>query len=216
MSFGPVRQVAYVVDDLDAALAYWIDVLGVGPFFLFERIHLAECVHRGRPTDPELSVALAQSGGVQIELIVQHDDEPSAYTDPLAAVGHGAHHLALWTAEFDRHAAVCRTRGLTELQAGSSSGDPAERFVYFAPPGAGGTILELVEVHAPKAEWYRFVADAARDWDGRDPVRPASRASGPQLTSSTVWSARSSAARNPSISSSPIAALRRKYPNDIW
>lgn len=36
-----------------------------------------------------------------------------------------------------------------------------------------GSILELVEVHAAKAEWYGFVADAARDWDGRDPVRPA-------------------------------------------
>jgi catechol 2,3-dioxygenase-like lactoylglutathione lyase family enzyme len=178
VSLGPIRQVAYVVDDLDAALAYWIDVLGVGPFFRFDRIHLAKCVHRGVPTDPELSVALAQSGGVQIELIVQHDDEPSAYTDSIAAVGHGAHHLALWTAELDRHTAVFRARGLTELQSGSSSGDPSERFAYFAPPAAGGTILELVEVHAAKAEWYGFVADAARDWDGRDPVRPASRALG--------------------------------------
>jgi hypothetical protein len=123
VSLGPIRQVAYAVDDLDAALAYGVDVLEVGPFFIFDRIHLAECAYRGRPIDPERSVALAQSGGVQIELIVQHDDEPSAYTDPIAAVGHGAHHLAMWTTEFDRHDGL--------------------------------------------------VAKAARDWDGRDPVRPA-------------------------------------------
>ena len=30
-----VRQLAYVTPDLDAALKYWVDVLHVGPFYVF-------------------------------------------------------------------------------------------------------------------------------------------------------------------------------------
>ena len=29
---GPLRQNGYVVIDMDAALAHWVDVLGVGPW----------------------------------------------------------------------------------------------------------------------------------------------------------------------------------------
>jgi len=31
--FGEMRQVAFVVRDLDQALRYWTETLGVGPFF---------------------------------------------------------------------------------------------------------------------------------------------------------------------------------------
>ena len=34
MKFGPIFHVGYAVPDLDKALAYWTDVMGVGPFFL--------------------------------------------------------------------------------------------------------------------------------------------------------------------------------------
>ncbi|CAN5698325.1 hypothetical protein BH09ACT9_BH09ACT9_22900 [soil metagenome] len=31
--FGPLRQLGFVVNDIDSALKHWIDVVGVGPFF---------------------------------------------------------------------------------------------------------------------------------------------------------------------------------------
>ena len=36
--FGPVMQTAYVVRDLDAAMAHWTGVLGVGPFFVTDAV----------------------------------------------------------------------------------------------------------------------------------------------------------------------------------
>jgi hypothetical protein len=36
--FGPIRQNGYVVRDIDAALRHWTEVLGVGPFYYFERV----------------------------------------------------------------------------------------------------------------------------------------------------------------------------------
>jgi hypothetical protein len=36
--FGAIRQIAFVVRDLEPALDYWTQTLGVGPFFVFRRI----------------------------------------------------------------------------------------------------------------------------------------------------------------------------------
>ena len=33
-TFGAIRQIAFIVHDLDAALRYWTETLGVGPFFV--------------------------------------------------------------------------------------------------------------------------------------------------------------------------------------
>ena len=43
--FGPMRQMGFVVRDMDRALKYWTGTLGIGPFFVVRRLpleHLAE------------------------------------------------------------------------------------------------------------------------------------------------------------------------------
>ena len=35
---GAVMQIAYVPADFDAALRFWIDIMGVGPFFVREHV----------------------------------------------------------------------------------------------------------------------------------------------------------------------------------
>lgn len=69
--FGAVRQSGYVVHDVRAAMAHWIDVFGVGPWFYFERVKLDYFRHRGVDSALEVSIALANSGDPQIELIQQ-------------------------------------------------------------------------------------------------------------------------------------------------
>ena len=54
-----LRQLAYVVRDLDSALKYWTEVLKVGPFFKLEHLALFNavllttaldhCVHQNNP-----------------------------------------------------------------------------------------------------------------------------------------------------------------------
>ena len=53
-------------------------------------------VYRGRPTEPVASIAFANSGELQIELIEQEDDSPSIYREFLDAGHDGFHHLAWW------------------------------------------------------------------------------------------------------------------------
>jgi catechol 2,3-dioxygenase-like lactoylglutathione lyase family enzyme len=160
-------QIGFVVEDLDAALAYWIEVIGVAPFSVYRDFRLAECLYEGEPIELTISVAYGQAGHVQVELVEQHGDTPSAY---LGRASGDAHHVAFWTPEYDRHVEAYCGRGLVDLMWGSASGRADERFVYFAPKGPG-PMIEVTEVLPAKAETYRAIAEAARTYDGSEPVR---------------------------------------------
>ncbi len=74
--FGPVMQLGFVVPDLDRAMEHWTGNVGVGPFYVLQHIQFAEALYRGQPTDADISVAVAQWGEVQVELIQQFNDSP--------------------------------------------------------------------------------------------------------------------------------------------
>lgn len=173
--FGEIRQNGYVVRDIEAALAHWTEVLGVGPFFYFERAPIRNFRYRGEPSEVEVSIALGNWGPLQIELIEQRNDAPSMYRDFLAAGHEGLQHVACWTERFDADLARLEKQGLAVGQAGEAGG-PDGRFVYFATCGAHpGTAVELSEVSGPKGRFFAAIADAARTWDGSDPVRELGR-----------------------------------------
>ena len=84
--FGPLRQMGYVVLDVEAAMKHWVEVCGVGPWFYAERLPLTAFTYAGkRYDDIHVSIGLANSGDMQIELIQQRSDHPSMYRDFLAA-----------------------------------------------------------------------------------------------------------------------------------
>ena len=50
--FGEIRQLGYVVPDIEAAMDYWSRVLGVGPFFYAPRVPVVNFIYRGEPSSP--------------------------------------------------------------------------------------------------------------------------------------------------------------------
>lgn len=60
--FGPITQNGYVVEDVEAAARFWAETLGVGPFFMLPSIRFERYSYRGQMADPELRIALANSG----------------------------------------------------------------------------------------------------------------------------------------------------------
>ncbi len=66
---GTITQVAYVVEDLDSALRYWIDIMKAGPFFVFEHAQMEDQRYRGGASNVDVTLAVGNSGDVQIELI---------------------------------------------------------------------------------------------------------------------------------------------------
>jgi len=167
--FGDVRQNGYVVADIEAAMKHWTEVLGVGPFFYFEEVPVANFQYRGRPSNPLLSIALANSGELQIELIQQRNDAPSLYRDFRNAGHEGLQHLAYWTETFSADFERALGQGFQVGHSGEIGSDG--RFVYFATEHHPGTVIELSEVSGPKGAFFRHIAEAARGWDGSEAIR---------------------------------------------
>lgn len=172
--FGPVRQNGYVVRDIRAALRHWTGAVGVGPWFLVERAPIRDFRYRGAPSPVELSIALANSGGLQLELIEQRNDAPSMYRDFLDAGHEGLQHIAFWTERFAEDKARALAAGYRVGHEGVTGAYGP--FVYFDTdrgPGAHpGTAIELSDTGGAKARLFAHIAAAADGWDGTDPVRP--------------------------------------------
>lgn len=173
--FGEIRQVAYLVPDIEAAMDHWATTLGVGPWFYNSRIPVKNYTYRGQSYEPHNSIALANAGGLQIELVQTRDDVPSMYRDFLLAGHSGVQHFAYWTETFDTDLARAEAAGFTVCMGGEVGENG--RFVYFEKPGATGlalpgTVIELSEVLGPKGKLFKMIREASVGWAGADPVRP--------------------------------------------
>jgi len=165
---GAICQNGYVVRDIHAAMAHWSSTLSVGPFFFFEQAPLEKFCYKGEPSACRCSIALANSGDLQVELIQQLNDEPSMYRDFLASGNEGLQHLAFWTEDMDNDLEHMQKLGYRVGQSGQVGDDG--RFVYYDTGGPAGTTIELSEISGAKGEFFDYVRQAALDWDGSDPV----------------------------------------------
>jgi hypothetical protein len=169
---GPhLMQAAFIVDDVEAAARAWIATTGIGPFFLVPHIQLAELDYRGQPAEGlDFSVALAQSGGTQIELIQQHCDRPSAYRDTIAKGTQGFHHFCIYTADYDATRQRYIDQGFVSAVDGTFG---TMRFCYIDTSATLGCMIEVVEEDAVETDAFIRIAQAAANWDGvTDPIRP--------------------------------------------
>jgi len=144
--FGAIRQNGYVVRDIQAAMDHWITVMGVGPWFYIPKVGVEYFRYHGVDSAVEMSIALANSGDLQIELIQQRNDAPSMYKDFLDAGREGLQH---------------------EGQIGGSRG----RFSYFETESHPGTVIEISDISGRKGDFFEQVKAVAADWDGSDPIR---------------------------------------------
>lgn len=173
--YGSVRQIAFVVHSLDRALAYWTQTLGVGPFFVQRETAPENFRYRGNPSPPPLlSIALGSSGGLQVELIEQLDQRPSAYKEFLDVGREGFHHVCSWLtrAEYDVTIARLGSYGATVAHEGTI-GSGGVRFAYIATDvGPDGLMYEIADVmDSPAYPALQALLDAGRAWDGREPIR---------------------------------------------
>lgn len=171
---GPVRQNGYVVRDIRAAMDRWVKAMGVGPWFYIDRVRTDHFRHRGRDSAVEMSIALANSGDLQIELIQQRNEAPSLYKEFLDSGREGLQHIAYWPADYQAlydHTLALGYRVGHEGQIGGPQG----RFSYFETEPHLGIVLELSDVSGGKGRFFERVRQAAAGWDGSDPIREVGR-----------------------------------------
>jgi hypothetical protein len=167
----PVRQLAYKVNDLEVAAAAHHRQFGSGPFFVLRHVALASSQHRGVEHPFDHSSAYGQWGSVMVELVVQHNPDPSALHDmfPFGSGKEGLHHAALFVDDLD--AAIARFAAGSAPLAQLSVTQTGTAFAFVDTRASLGHMLELYEPTPQLTGFYDFVADAAKGWDGRDVVR---------------------------------------------
>lgn len=125
-----IAHVGVAVPDLETALAFYRDVLGL------------------EPGEPELAdgatiVSLA-FGESDVELLAPRDaDGPVARF--LARRGPGIHHICYRVADLDASLAACRAAGYQLIDEVPRTGAGGRRIAFVHPRATGGILLELTE-----------------------------------------------------------------------
>jgi len=162
-----LMQIAFVTDDMQASLDYWCGLMGVGPFFELRLV--IDGTYMGKPSRPEITALIGYWGDLQVELIAQHDDEPSIYRDwdggPFLL-----HHVCILTSEVEAARAKVVADGGEVVQTIEMPGGRQ----FYAQFGRG-PYLEVAQVPDKVRAFSDVMKQAAREWDGvTDRVRPIS------------------------------------------
>ena len=166
LTFGPVGQVAYLVDDIEASVLRWSRFSGIGPWTVYKNVGLPGH-YRGVDTNIVMHVGLSYQDELQIELIQPVSGTPSPYTDRAGRTLLGQHHVAFMTPDLPRDMAKAAERGLVKT---FEAQNPATHVAYFESPDEPGLRFEFFQTTPMLLEGFAAGMAAARAWDGRDHI----------------------------------------------
>lgn len=165
-AWGPIRQVAYMVEDIDSSVDRWAQFAAVGPWTVYRNVTMVGN-YRGQPTQIVMDVGLSYRGDLQIELISPKSRSPSPYQDDAAKILVGMHHIAWMTDDLERDKSLARDRGLSIV---FEAENPASKVAYFASDAEPGMLLEFMQTSQMLEEGFALGVAASRDWDGRKAI----------------------------------------------
>jgi Glyoxalase/Bleomycin resistance protein/Dioxygenase superfamily len=167
---GQIVQTAYVVQDMRAAIDWWVNDGRVGPWFLLDSFTGPEQRYRGAPTQADVAIAMSFSGSMMIELIQPKDSRPSVYQETIQQRGYGFHHIAIAYDDVEAERAAYAKRG---YHVAFSTPVPSGGTVYYMGDGHNAPgFIELIPATAGVDEMFTRYWRASVGWDGKDPVRP--------------------------------------------
>lgn len=168
--FGEIRQLAFIVEDIDVAMQYWGDTLGIGPFFVKRKIQFSDYVYRGKAAaSPVVSIALANSGFMQIELIQQHDNLPSIYKEFTDSGQKGLQHVSSWltTKELEQKTSELSIKGYGIAQQCTIASSGVKLVYMSCENGPASFIFEMSDLNEPHHyERVMNIKAAYEKWDG--------------------------------------------------
>lgn len=142
--FGEARQIAYIVPDIDAAMATWHRDHGVGPFLVARnQLPLSNAFYRGEKALPaRVNIAFAYVGEMQLELIELIGDTPSLYQEAIERTQTGVHHYAVCVDDFPHAYNWALDNGFDAVV--DAGVDGLARMSYVENPESG-LILEVIQ-----------------------------------------------------------------------
>lgn len=166
-AYKPV-QLAYFVNDVRASALKMTKTLGAGPFFVLDKIQLSRCDLRGKPGDFVHTSAYGQWGDVMMELVQQDSEGPSPFRDMYAPGEEGIHHVACFV---DSMQSSIDEYALAGFALASRAETMGSEFAFIDTSATLGHMIEIYIGDERLRGFYDFVRDAARNWDGSDPIR---------------------------------------------
>ena len=128
-----INHVAIVVEDIDDALSFWRDALGIE-------------MHELREVPAEKSkVAFLPVAGSEIEL-VQPTTDDSGIAKYLAKRGQGMHHVCLEVDDIDGMLAQLKAKGVRLITETPKTAADGKRYAFIHPESASGVLVELYQI----------------------------------------------------------------------
>jgi len=128
-----VNHIAVVVEDVEAALAFWRDALG---------LPVAQIEHN---QEEAVDIAFMPTAAGEIELIAPFTPD-SGIARYLAKRGAGIHHVCLDVSDLDAALARLTAHGAELITEAPRVRPDGTRYAFVHPRSTGGVLLELYEV----------------------------------------------------------------------
>lgn len=132
-----IDHVGIAVPDLDAAIAWYHDHLGM--ILVYEEINQDQGIREAM-----LSVAGAKGGPAQIQLMAPFDDS-STIAKFLDKRGPGIQQMAFRVSDLDGLCEQLRAQGVRLIYDAPRRGTANSRINFIHPKDGGGVLIELVE-----------------------------------------------------------------------
>jgi methylmalonyl-CoA/ethylmalonyl-CoA epimerase len=128
-----IDHIGVLVEDLDAALNFWQDALG---------LHLAQVEEI---SGEQAQVAFLPAGDSQIEL-VKPSTEDSGLSRYLEKRGPGMHHICLEVDDLDAMLAQLKEKGVQLINEEARRRADGRKYAFVHPKSAQGVMVELYEL----------------------------------------------------------------------
>jgi methylmalonyl-CoA/ethylmalonyl-CoA epimerase len=132
-SIKKINHVAVVVDDMEKALSFWRDALGME-------------LHELRDVPTEKSqVAFLPLEGSEVELVVPTSDD-SGIAKYLSKRGPGMHHICLEVDDINGMLAQLKTKGVRLINEEPRASADGKKYAFIHPESTSGVLVELYEI----------------------------------------------------------------------
>ncbi|HET6446347.1 MAG TPA: methylmalonyl-CoA epimerase [candidate division Zixibacteria bacterium] len=130
-----ISHIAIVVPELEQALSFWVDTLGL-PLEYVEHV-----------PDQDVDVAFLPTGNSEIELLEPVGSE-SGVARFMEKRGPGLHHICFEVEDIDLMLDRMRQSGVPLINETPTIGTGGKKIAFIHPRGTGGVLVELYEITA--------------------------------------------------------------------
>jgi len=128
-----INHVAVVVDNMETALSFWRDALGIE-------------LHELRDVPAEKSqVAFLPLNGAEVELVLPTTDD-SGISKYLAKRGPGMHHICLEVDDIGGMLSQLKARGVRLINEAPRTAADGKQYSFIHPESTGGVLVELYQI----------------------------------------------------------------------